>query len=158
MPFPQVEIDDQDYERAFAQHWQDVFRFLLAWTNDWGAAEDLTQETFLRLWRHRKVLASDRPVLPWLFVTARHAATDRFRALRRRVLGRGGDQSCDESVRARWLDVQSALSDLSGLERTALILVAAEGWSYAEAADVLSTTSGALRAAVSRARAKLEVA
>lgn len=158
MPPPEREPDDQSYERAFAQHWEDVFRFLLAWTNDWGVAEDLTQETFLRLWRHRAELAWDRPVLPWLVVTARHAATDRFRALRRRVMGRSGADSCDEFVRARWLDVRAAMSDLSALERTALVLVAVEGWSYAEAADALATTSGALRAAVSRARAKLEVA
>ena len=64
----------------------------------------------------------------------------------------------DESVQARWLDVQSAMATLSPIERTAIVLVAIEGWSYDETAEALSTTSGALRAAVSRARAKLEVA
>ena len=42
---------DLAYEAAFARHWRDVFRFALAWTNDWGAAEDLTQETFIRVFR-----------------------------------------------------------------------------------------------------------
>jgi DNA-directed RNA polymerase specialized sigma24 family protein len=47
---------------------------------------------------------------------------------------------------------------LSPLERTALVLTAIEGNSYGEAAQVLGTSAGALRAAVSRARQKLEAA
>jgi DNA-directed RNA polymerase specialized sigma24 family protein len=47
---------------------------------------------------------------------------------------------------------------LSPLERTALVLTAIEGTSYDEAARTLGTSAGALRAAVSRARQKLEAA
>jgi DNA-directed RNA polymerase specialized sigma24 family protein len=61
-------------------------------------------------------------------------------------------------VHVRWLDVRQALGTLTPLERTALILTVVEGWSYADVAEVLHTTDGALRAAVSRARDKLEVA
>ncbi len=50
------------------------------------------------------------------------------------------------------------MAGLSSLERTALVLTAVEGVSYTDAADLLGTSAGALRAAVSRARDKLEVA
>lgn len=149
---------DLNYERAFEIHWNDVFRFSLAWTNDWSAAEDLAQDTYLRLWQHRATLDWDRPVLPWLLVAARHLATDRFRALSRRILPHASDTAFDESTQARWLDVRAAMGRLSTLERTALVLTAIEGWSYAEVATALGTSDGALRAAVSRAREKLEVA
>lgn len=148
---------DVRYERAFEDHWDGVFRFSLAWTNDWAAAEDLTQDAYLRLWQHRTGLDWDRPVLPWLLVAARRLATDRFRSMRRRVLPRA-DHVLDESIRVRWLDVQAAMGRLSPLERSALVLTAIEGWSYAEVASALGTSDGALRAAVSRARQKLEVA
>jgi RNA polymerase sigma-70 factor (ECF subfamily) len=146
------------YERAYDLFSKDVFRFVLAWTNDWTSAEDLTQETYLRLWQHRASIDWERPILPWLLVTARHLANNRFRALRRRVTPTRSDPGPDELVRARWLDVRAAVETLSPLERTALILTAVEGWSYPEAANILHTTDGALRAAVSRARDKLEVA
>ena len=68
---------DFEYERAFDAHWNDVFRFALAWTNDWGAAEDLAQDAFLRLWDHRGRLDWQQPLLPWLIVTTRRLATDR---------------------------------------------------------------------------------
>lgn len=149
------------YERAFADHWTDVFRFALAWTNDWAAAEDLAQEAFLRLWDHRRRLDWAKPILPWLLVATRRLATDRFRRLRRSVVGGSHEPQTglgDESARARWLDVRSAMDILSPLERTALVMTALEGFTYDEAATVLGTTAGALRAAVSRARSKLETA
>jgi len=152
-----VDAPDLDYQVAFERHWDDVFRFSLAWTNDWAAAEDLAQDAFVRLWQNRATLDWDRSVLPWLLVAARRLATDRFRSLRRRVLPRSTESTFDEAMRDTWLDVQSAMSTLSPLERTAIVLTAVEGWSYAEVAAAVGTTDGALRAAVSRAREKLEV-
>ena len=152
-----VDAPDLDYQVAFERHWDDVFRFSLAWTNDWAAAEDLAQDAFVRLWQNRATLDWDRSVLPWLLVAARRLATDRFRSLRRRVLPRSTESTFDEAMRDTWLDVQSAMSTLSPLERTAIVLTAVEGWSYAEVAAAVVTTDGALRAAVSRAREKLEV-
>jgi RNA polymerase sigma-70 factor, ECF subfamily len=91
-------------------------------------------------------------------VTTRRLANNRFRAPRRSLGVTRLSAPSDESIRARWLDVRQALRTLTPLERTALIVTAIEGWSYAEAAHALGTTEGALRAAVSRARDKLEVA
>ena len=150
-----AESPEAAYQRAFEVHWEDVFRYALAWTNDWGAAEDLTQDAFLRLWNRRTTIDWERPILPWLVVAARRLATDRFRALRRRVLPHSIGMP-DESVRERWLDVRAAMATLSPLERTALVLTALEGVAYGEAAELLGTSPGALRAAVARARDKLE--
>jgi RNA polymerase sigma factor (sigma-70 family) len=152
-----IDAPDLAYQIAFERYWDDVFRFSLAWTNDWAAAEDLAQDAFVRLWQNRTNLDWDRTVLPWLLVAARRLATDRFRSLRRRVLPRTTESTFDEAMRDTWLDVQSAMSALSRLERTALVLTAVEGWSYAEVAAAIGTTDGAVRAAVSRAREKLEV-
>lgn len=153
-----AESTEVAYDRAYEAHWSDVFRFALAWTNDWAAAEDLAQEAYLRLWNHRTDLDWGRPVLPWLLVTTRRLATDRFRALRRRLLPTTQPSTVDAGTHDRWLDICKAMADLSPLERTAIVMTAVEGASYDEAALVLGTTAGALRAAVSRARTKLEAA
>ncbi|HXI82412.1 MAG TPA: sigma-70 family RNA polymerase sigma factor [Verrucomicrobiae bacterium] len=148
------------YERAYEVHWTDVFRFALAWTNDWTAAQDLAQDAYLRLWNHRARVDWTRPVLPWLLVTTRRLATDRFRTLSRRLLSSTHAETvdADPALRSRWLDVSAAMGQLSTLERTALVMTALEGATYEEAGQILGTTAGALRAAVSRARTKLEAA
>lgn len=153
-----ADATDLAYERAFQDHWSDVFRFALAWTNDWAAAEDLAQEAYLRLWDRRRSIDWADTVLPWLLVTTRRLATDRFRQLRRRLSGlpSGASQTLDPGVQARWLDVRAALDRLSPTERSALVMTTLEGRSSEEAATVIGTSPGAVRAAVSRARAKLE--
>ena len=128
---------------------------LFAWTNDWQAAEDLTQETFLRLWSHRGTIDWERPLLPWLVVTGRRLANNRFRSLRRRLGAIGDPARSNEGAVVRWLDVRAAFARLTAIERAAIVLTALEGHSYSEAAQMLSTTDGALRSAVSRARQKL---
>jgi RNA polymerase sigma-70 factor (ECF subfamily) len=155
-----IDSTDLAYERAFQDHWSDVFRFALAWTNDWAAAEDLAQDAYLRLWDHRGSLDWTDTVLPWLLVATRRLATDRFRRLRRRLTVGvpTAPATLDPAVHARWLDVCAALGGLSPLERSALVMTALEGHTYDEAALVIGTTAGALRAAVSRARTKLETA
>jgi RNA polymerase sigma-70 factor, ECF subfamily len=146
---------ERRYEECFAAHWTDVLRFALAWTNDLGASEDLAQEAFARLWLNRGSLDWDRPVLPWLLVATRRLATDRVRRLRRRILP-APRPAADEATRARWIDVQAAMATLSPLERSALVSTTLGGLTYADAAVALGTSAGALRAAVSRAREKLE--
>ena len=143
---------------AYAALWPDVFRFALSWTNDWAAAEDLAQEAFARLWRHREALDWTEPVLPWLVVTTRRLAQDRFRSIRRRLLAGPASRpaSLDAGVADRWLDLRDALATLNPLERTALVMTAVDGRTYEEAAVLLGTSAGALRAAASRARRKLE--
>jgi RNA polymerase sigma-70 factor (ECF subfamily) len=151
-----IEPAELAWQRAYDEHWPDVFRFALAWTNDWAAAEDLAQDAFVRLWNQRDRLDWDRPALPWLLVTTRRLATDRFRRLRRLISPPPQPESLNEAIHDRWLDVAAAMERLSPLERTALVLTAVEGASYEEAADALGTSAAALRAAVSRARTKLE--
>lgn len=149
---------EERYAGAYDALWSDVFRFALSWTNDWTAAEDLAQEAFARLWRERDRVDWADTVLPWLVVTTRRLAQDRFRRLRRRLTGGGAARpaTLDASVADRWLDLRDAMAVLLPLERTALVLTAIDGHTYDEAAALLGTTPGALRAAVSRARRKLE--
>jgi RNA polymerase sigma-70 factor, ECF subfamily len=136
--------------------WLPVFRFALAWTNDWSAAEDLAQEAFLRLWDRRGDVDWSTPVLPWLLVITRRIATDRFRRLRMAVAsipvaaGPAPDSGVD------WLDLRASFRKLSALERSALVLTALEDLDAAEAAEVLGIKPNAVRSAASRARLKLK--
>ena len=148
--------DERRFSEAYTDGWSAVFRFAAAWTNDLGAAEEIAQEAFLRLWARRASTDWTRPVLPWLLVVSRRLATDRFRRLRRPFpTARVRDISATAGLDG-WLDVRSAFGRLSAEERAALVSVAILGFSPAEAAEPLGISAGAVRAAVSRARSKLE--
>jgi DNA-directed RNA polymerase specialized sigma24 family protein len=64
----------------------------------------------------------------------------------------------DADARLRWIDLSSAMSRLTPLQRSALILTAVVGLGTDVVAEALQTTPGGVRAAVSRARATLREA
>ena len=145
------------FEVAYATAWLPVFRFALAWTNDWSAAEDLAQESFLRLWDRRAEVDWSAPVLPWLLVTTRRTATDRFRRLRRALAVRGPIAVAPGSdARIEWLDLRASFRALSALERSALVLTALEDLDASAAGAILGIEANAVRAAASRGRRKLK--
>ena len=144
------------FEMAYEQAWLPVFRFALAWTNDWTAAEDLAQESFLRLWHRRDEVDWSEPVLPWLLVTTRRSATDRFRRLRRSLtFGAPFATAPDSDARLEWLDLRAGFGRLSPLERSALVLTTIEDLDAAAAGAILGIGANAVRSAASRGRQKL---
>jgi RNA polymerase sigma-70 factor (ECF subfamily) len=147
--------DERRFDEAFRGAWPAVFRFATAWTNDLPAAEDIAQEAFTRLWDRRTSVDWERPIVPWLLVVTRRLATDRFRRLKG-PLGSPRVHDLNEDGVAAWLDVRAAFGRLSAKERAAIVSVAILGFSPDEAAEPLGMTPGAVRAAISRARDKLE--
>ena len=147
----------RDFDEAYSAAWLPVFRFALAWTNDWSAAEDLAQEAFLRLWDQRTNIDWSVSVLPWLLVTTRRSATDRFRRLRRALaVPRPVAVTPGSDARIDWLDLRSSFKALSALERAALVLTALEDLGAAEAGEILGIGANAVRSAASRGRRKLK--
>lgn len=145
------------FEAAYSAAWLPVFRFALAWTNDWSAAEDLAQEAFLRLWDRRAQVDWSVPVLPWLLVTTRRTATDRFRRLRRALAARWPIAVAPGSdARIEWLDLRASFRALSALERSALVLTALEDLDASAAGAILGIEANAVRSAASRGRRKLK--
>ncbi len=143
------------FDAAFRDAWPAVFRFAVAWTNDLRSAEDIAQEAFTRLWDRRETVDWERPVIPWLLVVTRRLATDRFRRLKTPFVTPRVRDLNEDGV-AEWLDVQAAFKRLTARERAALVSVAILGFTPDEASTPLGMSPGAVRAAVSRARDKLE--
>ena len=147
--------DERRFKDAFQRDWPAVFRFAVAWTNDLPSAEDLAQEAFARLWDRRSSMDWERPVVPWLLVVTRRLATDRFRRLKV-PFAAPGIRDLNEDGVAAWLDVRAAFGRLSARERAALVSTTLLGLTPEEAAEALGMSPGLIRAAVSRAREKLE--
>ena len=143
--------------------WQrDIFSFLRAATRDPEVAEDLTQETFIRLLREVQAGRTPTNVRAWLYTVASHLVTsrgrrmvvaDRFKSI---IAIRGSAESPErDSLRREQSDeMHRALAQLPVDARTALLL-SAHGFSGQEIAAVLGRTEGATRTLLCRARVRL---
>jgi len=147
---------ERRFEQCYEESWLPTFRFALAWTNDWSAAEDLAQEAFARLWAGRATVDWTSPLLPWLLVVTRRLATDRFRRLRSALrVSDGVEQGLDSDARIKWIDVRARMDSLTAHQRSSIVLVHVLGLPVSEAATTLGISANAVRAAVSRARERL---
>ena len=125
---------------------------------DRDAADDLTQETFLRAFRALPAFEGRSTVRTWLLGIARRACADHLRAtVRRRRLGDRllavpADPGPDDTGLVDALDL---LQRLDPLRRAAFVLTQVAGLSYLEAAAVEGVPVGTIRSRVARARADL---
>jgi len=159
--------DEAAFDAVFDEFHARLYAFLARLSRRREVAEDLLEETWLRLVANASRLNLDTRLGPWLFTVARnlHVSYCRSRlvdaSLAADLIGvwpvSPPEPSPFETLAASELErrVERALSTLPAIYREALLLVAAEGFSPAEAAAVCAVTPEALRQRLLRARAKL---
>jgi len=140
--------------RLFEQHGPAVYRYFRRSTADPGAAEDLSQEVFLRISRHAGSYEPRERERAWVFRIARNVLIDHKRAAKR-----GATESRLEPVaaptQALHADLQQALAGLAGDDREAFLLAEIGGLTYAEIAVATESTVPAVRSRIYRARLAL---
>ena len=159
--------DTGAFDDVYDEYRPRVFGFLLRMSRNRTLAEDLLDETWLRLVSYAPRLIPDTRIGPWLFTVARNL----YWSARRDSLVE--ETSAPELLTlwptpAPWPSpfdlaaagelerrVEVALSTLSPQYREVVLLVGHEGLTPSEAAVVCGISSEALRQRLSRARAVL---
>ena len=142
---------------------RDVWR-LCAHLVDPEAADDLTQETYLRAVPALRGFRGEAPLRVWLLTIARRvcAAEIKSRQRDRGALARltAGEQGrladADPADAITGVDLQLLLAALTEDRRIAFVLTQVLGCSYAETADICAVPVGTVRSRVARARADLD--
>jgi RNA polymerase sigma-70 factor (ECF subfamily) len=154
------------FDAAYDRHRARVFGFLLRLARRRDVAEDLLQETWLRLARAAPSLAEDTDLAAWLFTVARNQFVSwrRWAALDLSRLVTMGDEPiasaepspADATDATRSMArLEAALGSLPAAQREVLLLVGVEGFDQEQAAEILGVRYDALRQRLSRARAEL---
>jgi RNA polymerase sigma-70 factor (ECF subfamily) len=139
--------------RCYQAH---VWRFLRHLLGDGALAEDVTQETFLRVYQHLPSFAWRSSFSTWVFQVARNAGIDALRSRRRhdRLLQALPPPRPEAAPDAR-AEAWAAVAALSPKLREALLLVEVFGFTYREAAQVLRVPDGTVKSRVFQARTRL---
>ena len=142
-----------------------LFGFLARLSRSRSVAEDLLEETWLRLVRHAGRLDPDTRLAPWLFTVARNLyisycrnrAVDDAAAAQIGLWPAPAVDSPFEVTAASLLErrLEATIAELSPQFREALLLVGVEGLSPTEAAGVCGISPETMRQRLSRARGAL---
>jgi RNA polymerase sigma-70 factor, ECF subfamily len=157
--------DEAAFDEVHAALNARLYGFLARLSRSRDVAEDLLEETWLRLVRHGNRLDPDTRLAPWLFTVARNLYVSycRSRSLEESTAGLGlwpvspappsPFEAAAGSELARRLE--AALALLPAASREVLLLVGVEGLTPSEAAEICGVPPETMRQRLSRARALL---
>ena len=170
--------DANAFDTLVTRYTNDVFSLLFRITEDADEAGDLTQETFLSVFKAIKNFRGDADLKTWLFRIAINKSRNRFRWWKRRKREKtfsldaplnnsetpfhetisGSIANPEEKIlqRERQKVLMNALSNLPDIFREAVVLCDIEGLSYEEIASVLEINIGTVKSRIARGREELE--
>jgi RNA polymerase sigma-70 factor (ECF subfamily) len=154
--------DRQAFAALVERYWDRLYRWLYHLTHHRHAAEDLTQEAFLKAFAHLDGFRTGGNFQAWLFKIAFNAFVNQRRVegrvrqafpeqLSARTIGPDEEAMSREALRM----LARAVGRLPPEFRAAFVLRAEEGLSFREMAEVLGTTEETARWRVFKARQKL---
>jgi RNA polymerase sigma-70 factor (ECF subfamily) len=159
--------DEAAFDAVYDAFNRRLFTFLLRLSRRREVAEDLLEETWLRLVTHAHKLRPDTRLGPWLFTVARNLHVSYVRSRMFEDSATSGlmtlwpfsveHASPFETTAANELErrVERALATLPVAAREVLLLVGVAGLDHSDAADVCGLTPEALRQRLHRARTML---
>ena len=150
---------DRAFERMYRKHVHDVYRYAFALMRNEADAEDVTQTAFLNAYGAFE--RGERPDVAknWLITITHNVCRQRFRNESRRPQETEFNEELaeahvpDDEFSAE--DIRRALSALAFNQRAALVARELEGRSYAEIAEIMGLTVGAVETLIFRARRAL---
>ncbi len=169
--------DHTAFEDLVVRYQDRLFGFYFHLFHDRPVAEDMAQETFLRVYRSRERYEATAKFSTWLFRIANNLASNQKRGtVRRREISLASGSDAHEFhhnetnlaeksalMPTRQLDamemrdvVRLAIEELSERQRTAVILHKFEEMSYEEIGEVMGLGVVAVKSLLSRARVRLK--
>jgi len=143
-----------------------VYRWALTFARDPDEADEITQETFVRVYRKLDQYRGDSAVEGWVYLITRRVAFERHRKQRRRDLLSAKSFSFGESVyntdpgarvdRERLTEfIRHFFTTLPPRQREVFDLVDLQGHDPAEVAEMIGVRAGTVRANLFKARAAI---
>ncbi len=146
-------------EKAFGEFIEitqkSVFRFCFFLSKNREQADEFCQETYLKAMDHFKNLKNEEASLDWLLKIAKNLFLDYFRSTKRHseILNENANVFENSSAMPEAaLDVRTALSHFDPEDRSLLILIDLENYSYSEAAHTMGLSEDAVRSRIHRIR------
>ena len=131
-------------------------------------AVEVSQETFIKVWKARKSIDADRPIYPWFYTILKNLCLNRTRDQSRRMetavsqleyWTEPRDESNPSSDVLREEEnrlIQQTLSKLDANDREIIVMKDLEGYAYKEIAEMLDIPVGTVMSRLYTARKRFK--
>jgi len=141
----------------FERHHKYVFNFLLKMCGDKVLSEDLTQEVFYKIIKHRTTYNNGK-FTSWMFTIARNSLASHFRKNNEKhddLEKVAFNLASEDDTHNDYSHLHKALEKLSFSDRELIVLNRFHEIKYEELSQIVQSTPGAVKVKVSRAIKKL---
>lgn len=137
-----------------------LYRFFAVHSGDRRYADDLLQETWIRIHKARHTYRPGEPLLPWVYAIARHVKIDAYRKRRPERHEEPLEYAPERSLastekRSELPDLETLLGHLPDSQREVVVMLKISGLSLEEAARATSCSVGSVKQKAHRAYEKL---
>ncbi|MEI9976236.1 MAG: RNA polymerase sigma factor [Ignavibacteriota bacterium] len=150
----------QTFERVVGEYREKVFRLACSLLGEEAAAEDATQEIFLKIWKGLPDFRGDSSLSTWIYAIARNACLTRRRiAIERRAFSLDEANAAEipshDPPPAADSDLRAAIDRLPTRYRQVLVLFYLEDRSYQQVALAMGLPMGTVKTFLHRAKKEL---
>jgi RNA polymerase sigma-70 factor (ECF subfamily) len=148
-----------NFEEIYNQYSPQIFRVCMGYVNDPELAKDLTQDTFISVWRNLQGFRNEARISTWIFRIATNnclRAVEKSKRIVKTDLPENFPAAADESPDEKLAFLYSAIAELVEIDRLIISLVL-EDLPYTEIADIVGLSEGNIRVKVHRIKEKLAI-
>jgi RNA polymerase sigma-70 factor (ECF subfamily) len=164
------------FEALMRKYYRSIYNFIYRFLGNKVSAEDLTQEVFIRVYRHGNTYRPDAKFQTWIYTIARNLSLNELRRGKRKMFSLDAMMTIkDRDVPVQLEDpssenpyqlveqkerahlVQQAIRDLPDSQRMAVILRRYQGLPYEEIAKTMDCSVQAVKSLLNRAKENLKL-
>lgn len=163
----QVSQGSETAFRILVEKWKNpLVNFIYSSTRDFHLAEDIAVTTFQKLYNARETYQPSAKFSTYLFRIARNEVISEYRKMQVRpnatndILDIDVPSSDEQHIHTKEINeaFENAMKNLPEKQRTAISLLVQEDLPYAEIADIMGESVGAVKTMINRARSYLREA
>ena len=155
--------DLKAFEQILSFYEKAIYNYCLRILKNSYNAKDVTQETFIKVYTHRKSIDIEKNIKTWIFTIATNTAYDFLRGKKRKNEVSLDDEnetisSFETYYQEEGLisDVERALLQINSNYREALLLFYQQGFEYKEIAEILGVPINTVKTHISRGKEQLK--
>lgn len=151
-------MNRKEYNQTVNNHSDNLYGFALKFLRNTEDAADMVQDSFRKLWENRKKVEFDS-AKSWLFTTTHNAMINYVKKNNRM-------ESTDpatfqlkvlaDSRYETWEAIEKAMTHLSSIQKSILLMRDMEGYNYKEIGEILNLSGSQVKVYLFRARKKMK--
>ena len=156
-----LEGDKEKFRIILQAYNEELLRIAYHFVQNWEDAKDITQNTFIKVYRSLRSYQPKRPFKAWIYRIHLNQCKSAYRKHKRRIASQVSLDSATDTAAPAWeftgeeAIILNHVHNLSSKQRAAFIFVEIEGYTSKEAAQIIGCSDSTLRVHLVRAKQNL---